>query len=448
MRRVGRPDSSRPASRTEGIDTRLLFLNRSFWPDLEATGQFLAELCEDLSARHEITFIAGPPYHVGGAARRPWIHERHGRVSIVRTWGTRLPKRRLALRMTNLASYYGLAAIAALRQRRPDIVIAETDPPLLGALGAMLKRHWGCKLIYNVRDLYPDIALATGGVRNRVLLRLLDRSNRIAYRWADRVVVLGHDMEDRVIGKGVPAECVAVVPDWVDCDQIRPLSDNPLRAAFGDKFVVMYSGNLGLAQQLEMVLAAAARLRDDPRIRFVLIGEGARKAWLIERARTLDLRNVTFMTYRPRAELAQSLSAADLHLIPLSAGTAGCLVPSKVYGILAAGRPFVAIMEEQAEVARIARDNSVGFVGKPGDDAALARIISEAVRNPAALEAMGRRARQLARERYDRKIATARFAEMLEAVARERGESAVHAAAEIPRVLSPVSLADGEASSL
>ena len=426
----------------------MLFLNRSFWPDLEATGQFLAELCEDLSARHEITVIAGPSYHVGAATRRPWTHERHGRVSIVRTWGTRLPKRYLALRMTNLASYYGLAALAALRQSRPDIVIAETDPPLLGALGAMLKRYWGCKLIYNVRDLYPDIALATGGVRNPMLLRLLEHSNRLAYRCADRVVVLGHDMADRVIAKGVPAERVGVVPDWVDCDQIRPLEDNPLRAALGDKFVVMYSGNLGLSQQLEMVLAAAARLRDDPRIMFVLIGEGARKVWLIERARALDLPNVTFMPYRPRRELAQSLSAADLHLIPLSAGTAGCLVPSKIYGILAAGRPFVAIMEESAEVARIARDNSVGFVGTPGDDAALARIIGEASRNPAALKAMGNRARQLARDRYDRKIATARFAAMLDAVACERGVPDPRAAAEIRRVLAPVNLSDREASRL
>ena len=404
--------------------TRLLFLNRSFWPDVEASGQFLTELCEDLSGEHEITFIAGPSYHVGGVSKRLWTRERFGKVSIIRTWGTRLPKTRLALRLLNLGTYYMLAAIAAMRLERPDIVIAETDPPLLGALGALLKRRSGCRFVYNVRDLYPDIARATGGVKNRALLALLERSNRLAYSWADRIVVIGQDMAERIMDKGVARDRIAVVPDWVDCEQVKPLeNNNPLRAGFGDKFVVMYSGNLGIAQEFETILAAAAHLRDDPRILFVLIGEGARKRQLVERAREMALSNVVFMSYRPKTELAESLGAADVHLIPLSAGTAGCLVPSKVYGILAAARPFVAIMEESAEVARIARENAVGFVSRPGDDAALVRIIREAIGRPAELKLMGQRGRRLAVERYDRKIATRKFARVLADVAQGRNRS-------------------------
>ncbi|MGH7934163.1 MAG: glycosyltransferase family 4 protein [Candidatus Binataceae bacterium] len=388
-------------------------MNRSFWPDLEATGQFLTELCEDLSAENEITFIAGPSYHAGQSPRGPWRRERMGTVEIIRTWGTRLPKRRLALRIINLGTYFALAAAAALRLKPPEVVIAETDPPLLGALGAILKRRWGCRLIYNVRDLYPDIAQATGGVKNSLLLRILERGNRMAYESADRVIVLGEDMAGRVIAKGVAPERVTIVPDWVDCQRIRPLESNPFRTEFGDRFVVMYSGNLGLSQQLDMVLDAADRLRDDKRIIFVLIGAGARRDWLVERARKLGLPNVMFLPYRPKEKLAESLSAADLHLIPLSAGTAGCLVPSKIYGILAAGRPFVAIMEEFAEVARIARDHAVGFVSPPGDAEAMVRIVRAAVSAPAELKMMGKRARRLAEAKFDRAIVTRRFGEVL-----------------------------------
>jgi len=297
--------------------------------------------------------------------------------------------------------------------KRPDIVIAETDPPLLGVLGALLKWRWNCRLVYNVRDLYPDIAIANGALKNRFLLGLLERANRLSYRSADCIIVLGEDMRQRLLAKGVAPEKLALVPDWVDCESIRPMTSSRFRSQFGQSFVVMYSGNLGLSQQLETVLDAAALLRDESAIRFALVGEGARKQWLVDRARQLGLRNVDFLPYRPREELAESLSAGDLHLVPLFPGAAGCVVPSKIYGILAAGRPFVAIMEDSAEIARLARENSVGFVVQPGDADGLARTIRQAAAEPAELAAMGVRARQLAEQRFDRNIATRKFAEVL-----------------------------------
>lgn len=396
--------------------TRVLFLNRSFWPDREATGQFLTELCDDLSTDHEVTIVAGPSYHTkdGNAAGfRLWSRERHGKVTIIRTWGTRFSKSNLAGRLVNLGTYYLLAAIVAFRLPRPDVIVAETDPPLLGALAAVLKRRWGCRLVYNVRDLYPDIAEVTGGVRSPFLLDLLRRGNDYAYQRSDLIVTLGHDMARRIVDKGVPPDKVVVVPDWVDCGRIRPLDSNPFGRSFGDKFVVMYSGNIGLSQQLETVLEAADRLRADERILFAIIGEGARKKWLQERARAMGLTNVTFMPYQPLEKLGESLSAADLHLIPLAAGAAGCLVPSKIYGILAAGRPFIAMMEESAEVAQIARDDAVGFVVLPGSVEALSGAIREAVDSPERLRQMGARARRLAEMRFDRIKVTRMFGSML-----------------------------------
>jgi putative colanic acid biosynthesis glycosyltransferase WcaI len=396
---------------------RILFLNRSFWPDPEATGQFLTELCDDLSQEHEITVVAGRTLHAPNRMHGLVSREQRGRITIVRAWGTTLPKTRIAARLANLATYYVVGAGAALGADRPDVIVAATDPPLLGALGALLKRRFRCRLVYNVRDLYPDIAIANRGLKSRTLLALLDLGGRIAYDHAELVVTLGHDMAERIVAKGVPAAKVSVIPDWVDCAQIRPLPSNPFRAQFGDRFIVMYSGNLGLSQKLEVALDAAVRLRGDRRILFVFIGAGARKDVLVAHARERGLDNVTFLPYRDKGQLPESLGAADLHLVPLAPGAAGCLVPSKIYGILAAGRPFVAVMDAHGEAARIAREHSVGFVVPPGDSGALARVIEDAAANPGALRMMGVRARRVAELEYDRPIVVRRFNSMLASVA-------------------------------
>jgi colanic acid biosynthesis glycosyl transferase WcaI len=391
---------------------RLLFLNRSFWPDQGATGQQLTDLCEDLSAEHEITVIAGPAS--GAAARghlRLWAREFLKRIAIIRTRGTNFPKNSLVLRLFNLGTYFTLAALASFGESKPDVVIAETDPPVLGALGVLLKRWWDCCLVYNVRDVYPDIAISNGGVKNRFLLNLLTWTNNLAYAHADLIIVLGNDMYGRLQAKGVPSAKMVVVPDSIDCEKVRAPDNNYLRAEFGGRFVVMYSGNIGLSQQLETVIAAAELLRDDPRILFLLVGEGVRKRWLQERVRSVELRNVQFRPYQPKQRLAESLSAADLHLIPLLSAATGACVPSKVYGILAVGRPFVAMMESNADAAVLAKKHRVGFVVAPGNAERLAATIREAAGNPEKLQAMGITARRLAEQYFDRTIVARSFAE-------------------------------------
>ena len=396
----------------------LLFLNRSFWPDLEATGQNLTELCEDLSVEHDVTVIAGPSYHVLTPQRGLWTKDKLGRINILRTWGTRFPKRRLLARMANLGSYFVLAGLAALTVTKPDVIVVATDPPLLGALGVWLKHRWRCPLVYNIRDLYPDVAEANGGVKNPLLLGLLKWSNDLASAKADKLVVLADDMRRRVVAKGVPDHKIAIVHNNVDCRKMHPIEPNAFRARWTDKFVVMYSGNLGLSQQLETVLDAADLLRADQRIVFLMVGEGARKNWLKDRARDLKLMNVEFLPYQPKERLAESLSAADLHLIPLLKAATGAIVPSKIYGILAVGRPFVAMTDENAEAARLARDYAVGFVATPGDAAGLARVISNGADKRAELQKMGCSARRLAIEEYDRPIIARKFSAVISSVNR------------------------------
>jgi glycosyltransferase involved in cell wall biosynthesis len=344
----------------------------------------------------------------------PFRRENFGAVKIVRTFGACLSKKSIPGRFLNLALYFGLAALAALRER-PDVIVAETDPPLLGLLGAIVARMRRCRFVYYCQDLFPDIAQATGGLKNRPLLWFLRRANNFAYRRADAIVVLANDMADRLRRKGVPADRIVVAPNWIDCGKIRPENSQMTFREFGH-FVVMYAGNLGLSQSLETVLETADQMRDDGRVKFVLVGDGARRGWLQGEARSRRLSNVEFIAHQAPVAMSEVLAAADLHLIPLVAGAAGCLVPCKVYGILAAGRPFVAMMEDDAEVARLAADFKVGFVIPPSDPARLTGAITEALDDPARLIGMGRRARLLAKNKFDRRDVTRRFAQLLEAV--------------------------------
>jgi glycosyltransferase involved in cell wall biosynthesis len=394
---------------------RILFLNRSFWPDTDVTGVLLAELAEDLAVDHQVTVICGP---ANSSPNRMWplLHrEQYGAVTVVRTSGAKLSKKNLLLRLMSLHAYFALATIAALRERA-DIIIAETDPPLLGALAAIVKRLTGCRFVYYCQDLYPDIAQVTGGLKSLPLLWFLHRCNGFAYRHADAIVVLGTDMADRLRSKGVPANQIVVIPNWIDCRRVKPQTPSRWPRRCTDDFIVMYAGNLGWSQNLESVLEAARMIRGDRRVKFLLVGDGTRKSSLEREARLLRLDNVEFIERQPPHAMSEVLAAGDLHLIPLAAGAAGCLVPSKVYGILAAGRPFVAMMERRADIAQMALEFEVGFVVPPGDAGALASTISDAMNNRELLEEMGRRARILAEEMYDRRVVIPRFAALLEAM--------------------------------
>src|SRR5260370_21843843 len=208
----------------------LLFLNRCYWPDVEATGQLLAELCSDLARRHHVTVIAGQPNCVEVDGRRLIQRERHEGVQVIRVRNSRFSKKSLAGRLFGLSGYLLLAAWSAFTSRRPDVIVAETDPPVLGALGALLKAWHRCGLVYYLQDLYPEVGLTLGKLRPGPVTGLLRRATQFGLRHADRVVGLGEDRRRRVLDRGIAPETIVIIPNWVDVDQVRPLpSDNKLR---------------------------------------------------------------------------------------------------------------------------------------------------------------------------------------------------------------------------
>ena len=371
---------------------RVLFVNRSYWPDAEATGQLLTELCEDLADPFDVTVVAGQPNHNPTAAKfvRSGVEVRNG-VTICRVRHTRFPKSFLPGRVLNLLSYLVLASWAALRVRRSDIVVVETDPPLLCLLGAMLKRWHRAKLIVYPQGIYPDVAVALGKLTDGWLSRVLRKLMFGVYHRANRVVVLSRDMRNLLIDAGIPAERIECLPNWVDTSAIYPVrTENPFRREHNldGQFVVMYSGNMGLCQRLEGVLEAADRLRSRDDIVFLLVGNSVLKSRLLKTARDRRLPNVRFLPYQSKERLGQTLSAADLQLIPLDPRVASCLMPGKLYGVLASGSPALAIAPEDCELADIVRDHHVGMVVPPNEPEVLADAIRDAADQPWDLEDM------------------------------------------------------------
>jgi glycosyltransferase involved in cell wall biosynthesis len=390
----------------------VLVLNRSYWPDVEATGQLLTELCEELARGCRVTVIAGQPNHSFETGALPRREVRNG-VEIIRVRNRRYRKTSLLSRAIGLSSYLLLSAGCALTRPRPDVVLAESDPPLLGLLGALLRFRYRCKLVNYLQDLYPEVGLALGRLRPGPVAALLKVATQIGLRAADRVVVLGGDMRRRVLARGVGAARIAVIPNWSDTTAIRPgPPSRALRAAWGvgDKFVVMYSGNLGLSQNLDQVLDAAERLVGEP-VAFVFVGEGASKERLQKRAAERGLSNVRFRPYAPKERLGESLGAADLHLVTLQAGLAGYIVPSKLYGILAAGRAYVAAVDADSEIAALTEAHGCGVRVPPDAPDELAAAIRRCAADPAGLERMGRAGRALGEREFDRAGAAERFRE-------------------------------------
>ena len=415
----------------------VLFLNRSYWPDAEATGQLLTELCEDLAPSLDVTVIAGQPNGnpAGAAFRRRGIENRQG-VRIRRVWHTRFAKRFLPGRIVNYLSFLIAAFWAALWIKRPAVAVVETDPPLLCLIGWYLQRVRGAKLVCYLQDIHPDIGIALGRFRDRWPLRLLRRLLFHVYRHADRVIVLSRDMRDRIVQSGVQSQRVACIPNWIDTSLVRPVKqDNPFRRQHGlaGQFVVMYSGNLGLCQRLEDVVAAAVFLRKRADILFLLVGEGSLKPQLENQVAELGLTNIRFLPYQPKAELAASLSAADVHLVPLDERVAACLMPSKLYGVLASATPFIAVAPDECELSELAIEHGVGVLAPPGQPEALAEVIERLADEAWDLEGMGLRARRLAETHYDRNTVTAQFLALLHdvlgVVPAKEAEAAVPSAA-------------------
>ena len=376
-----------------------------------------------LAERHHVTVLAGRPSY-DPAERYPFAflrRETHGNLIIERVGSSTFSRHRMTGRVANYLSYIALAVPRAIAVRA-DVVLAMTDPPFNGICGAFVAAITRRPFVYNIRDLYPDMALGGDIVRPGLLAALWEKMHRWALRRAQRIIVLGGDMRDRILSKGVPdgvtGERVVVIRDGAPpASRIASVDDAATREIrSGYSFVLLHAGNLGFYGAWETLVNGARALASDG-IGLVFVGDGASKPLIQSMAG--DCNAIRFLSFRPAAEIPNVMAAGDLQIVTVKRGLEGVVVPSKLYGILAAGRPVLAVAPASSDVSRIVREFGCGVCVEPEDSDGLARVVRDVRLHPEKLAEMSRRAADAATH-FDRAAELLRFAQIVENISGSR----------------------------
>ena len=382
----------------------LLVLCPHYAPDVAPTGEVMTQIVEQLVARgHRLHVVTSLPWYQHHAIDAGWEGQavRHtdtdwGRITRVHPFPT--DKRNIPARGLAFAGFTALSGLAGLLTRsQPDAVLAMSPPLTLGAAGWAAARAHRVPFVFNIQDVFPDVAVELGAISNPKVIAAASWLERETYLRADAVTVLSEDLKANVAakiagrrGSAGRASKVRVIPNFIDTEWIRPQErENSYRREHGleGKTVVMYAGNVGFSQSLDLVLAAATHLAHDPQVVFVINGGGSARPGLEQAA--AGLTNVRFVDMAPKDRLPDVAAAADIHVVPLRTGLARSSVPSKLYTILAAGRPVVASVDPGTEVARTVTEAGAGLAVPPDDAEAFTKAIERLVQAPQEAAAMG-----------------------------------------------------------
>jgi colanic acid biosynthesis glycosyl transferase WcaI len=380
---------------------RLVVIAPHFAPDVAPTGAVATRIVEELGRRgHLIEVVTSLPWYRNHRVEPPfagrlWRYEDApwGRITRLHPFPTK-DKRNLLRRAAAYGGFSALAAAWAARGERADGVLALSPPLTLGLVGWAAGRRRQAPLVFNVQDVYPDVAVALGMLSDPRLIAGARRLERLCYERADAITVLSEDIAANVAAKLSRPGKIRTIPNFVDTQRIKPGGrDNAYRREHGleNRFVAMYAGNVGLSQSLDLVLTSAAALREERDVVFVINGQGAKRAELERRARGLD--NVLFVDMQPADRLPEVLAAADVHLVPLKRRLARASVPSKTYSILAAGRPLVASVDEGSEIARLCERSGAGIAVPAEDAEAFTKALRYLIDSPGEAERMGQAGR-------------------------------------------------------
>lgn len=372
-------------------------LTPHFAPDVAPTGEVVTRIVHELAERgHAAHVITSLPWYRSHRVDPPFQgklvrHEDEPWGRITRLHPFPAPeKTAFTRRAAAFAGFSALAAAAGLLGRPADGVLAVSPPLTLAAAGRVIASRYGAPFVFNVQDVYPGVAVALGAVAGSGVIRAAQRLERWSYDHADAVTVLSDDIKEQLAQSMRDPSKLRVIPNFVDTDRLRPSErENSYRREFGltGKIVIMYAGNVGLSQSVELIPRLAAVLQHDQDVAFVVNGGGAALDAVKQAARGLD--NVVFVDTQPAGRLEEVLAAADLHLVLLKPGLARFSVPSKVYSILAAGRPLVASVDRRSEVARVVDESGAGSVVPPGDAEALVKEVQALVAARDELERRG-----------------------------------------------------------
>ncbi len=395
-----------------------------FPPDNVSTAQLMADLAEDLAARgHRVTVFTTLPHYnpdkVAGAAqpmRRRWaglLHESEYRgMRVYHAW---MPGkgRHVLYRMLTWVGFHCISTLAAIfKPPRPDLILSPSPPLTIGVSAWLIARAHGARYIYNVQEIYPDVAINLGAVRNPWLIRALLQLERFVYRQAHAITVISSRMRLRLLEKQVPERKLLLAPNFVDSRGFVPQAkDNAFSREHGlwDKFVVSYAGNMGKPQQLDVLVDAAAHLAGNPRIHFLFMGSGTETESLKQRVVAMGLRNVTFLSQQPYAVMPMAYAAMDACYVPQAIGTSSDGIPSKVYRILSSARAVLACTDVGSDLATLVEEARAGAVVTAADGGLVAEVIRKAVADETAWAQLGRNGRDYVIAEYDRSVVSGRY---------------------------------------
>ena len=394
---------------------RLWVVTELYYPEETSTGYYLTRIAEGLAADREVKVLCGQPTYSARGMVAP-KHEIHNGVEIFRASGTTLDKNVIPFRLLNMITLGLSIFFKALHNfRRGDRILVVTTPPSMPFVVAVAALAKGASYTPLIHDNYPEILIAAGKSRpGSLFARTVDHFNRWLYKYAEKIIVVGRDMHDlltrKTSGLDIP---IVTIPNWAELESVQPSprSENELLDQLGlhQKFVLLYAGNLGYPNDLESLIECADKLRDHPEIHFVFLGAGVKRKWLESQIRERDLANVTLLDPRPRAQQRVFLNACDIGVVSLVSGMLGVSMPSRTYNILAAGKPILALTEEDSELARVVAEDEVGWIVPPGDTAALQRAIIEILDRRSELPVMGERARESALGKYSLETALEKY---------------------------------------
>ena len=405
-----------------------------FEPDVAPTGVVISRLAAELAGQgHELDVVTSLPWYRShriepGWTGRPRRVERTQAGSIVRLHPFPTDKSSIGARAVGFAGFTSVATLqSVLMRRRPDVVLAMSPPLTLGLAGWFAARRWRVPLIFNIQDVFPDVAVEVGALTSPRAIRLAARLERFCYRRADAVTVLSDDLrrnvEAKLAGRGPRVRRrsrtrVVTIPNFVDTAAVTPgPAENAYRSEHGlaGRQVVMYAGNLGHSQPFDLIVAAAEAFSDRDDVVFVVNGDGVARPGLEAAASRLP--NIRLVGYQPAERLSEVLAAADVHLVLLRRGLAASSVPSKSYTILAAGRPVLAAVDSGTEVANMIEAAGAGVVVDPGSSAAFVAALEGLLADPDTLSEQGRRGREWVEGWASPAVVAGRYGELAEELA-------------------------------
>ncbi|MDP9162170.1 MAG: glycosyltransferase family 4 protein [Acidobacteriota bacterium] len=381
----------------------LLFINQFFWPDTAATGQLLTDVAREIDPqKHTVTVLCGNSHYGGVDTSTVPLG-----VKIVRLGNVAFSRGNIG-RVLSYASFFAGAAVKAMWITKPALVLTLTTPPLISLLGTLLKELRGCRHVIWEMDLYPDIAVDLDVLKRRSFItRVIGTLADFSRKRADAIIALGDDMKERLVTRGIPEHKILVAENWADGSEIQPLPFEP------GPLVVHYSGTFGLAHEEHTTTEAMRQLRNDNRFRFVFVGGGARKKRLEQVCRAEGICFADFRNYASRSEICKSLAEGHLGLVTQMPCTVGAVVPSKTYGIMAAGRPVLYIGPHDATPARVIGQHGCGWRIEPGDVAGMIRLLEQLERDRGLVWEAGARGRHAFEKYYDMPIGVGRILSIL-----------------------------------